>query len=78
MIKPLKNMEKIVALNDLRLKMNYYAEQVKDGNSFVIVKRSNPLFKIVPIESEDKWEEVIDFTKINKGGINIDDILQRL
>ena len=71
-------MEKIVALNDLRLKMNYYAEQVKDGNSFVIVKRSNPLFKIVPIESEDKWEEVIDFTKINKGGINIDDILQRL
>lgn len=29
-------------------------------------------------KNEGSWEEVIDFTKIQKGGVDIQDILSRL
>lgn len=35
------------------------------------------VFKITAID-EGQWEEVIDFTKIQKGGVLIQDILSRL
>ena len=71
-------MEEIIALKDLRQKMSEYAKKVKQGKSFIVVKRSRPLFRITPIENDSQWEEVIDFTKIRKGGVNIADILSRL
>jgi len=70
-------MENIIGLKDLRQKMSEYAKKVKAGKSFIVVKRSKPLFRITPIE-EETWEPVTDFTKIKKGGIDIDDILLRL
>jgi len=48
--------------------MQEYAQKVKKGQSFMVFKKSKPLFKISPID-EEYWEEVIDFTKIKKGGI---------
>jgi len=71
-------MENIIGLKDLRQKMSEYSEKVKEGKSFIVVKRSKPLFKISPIEEDEIWEPVIDFTKIKKGGIDIDDLLLRL
>lgn len=41
------------------------------------MKKSKPLFRLLPTEDEH-WEQVIDFTKIQKGGVDIDDILARL
>jgi len=70
-------MENIVTLKNLRENMQEYAQKVQKGNSFVIFKRSKPLFRIVPIDVES-WEEVIDFTKIRKGGVDIKELLQRL
>jgi len=70
-------MENIVTLKNLREHMQEYAQKVKDGYSFIVFKRSKPLFKISPIE-EGQWEEVIDFTKIRRGGVDIDEILERL
>lgn len=70
-------MEKITTLKDLRENMQEYAEKVEKGHSFIIFKRSKPLFKISPVE-EGPWEEVIDFTKIKKGGVNLKELLQRL
>lgn len=70
-------MENIVTLKKLRENMQEYAQKVKRGHSFIVFKKSQPLFKINPIE-EDLWEEVIDFTKIKKGGVNIAEILKRL
>jgi len=70
-------MEKIIGLKDLRQKMSEYSKKIKAGESFIVVKRSRPLFKIVPIK-EEIWETVVDFTKIKKGGIDIEDILLRL
>jgi len=57
--------------------MQEYAQKVKKGHSFMVFKKSKPLFKISPID-EEYWEEVVDFTKIKKGGINLKELLKRL
>ena len=57
--------------------MQEYAQEVKKGHSFMVFKKSKPLFKISPID-EEYWEEVIDFTKIKKGGISLKELLKRL
>ena len=70
-------MENIITVKNLRENLQAYAEQIKKGRSFLVFKRSRPLFRISPIEG-DCWEEVIDFTKIKKGGVDIEELLQRL
>ena len=70
-------MENIVTLKDLRENMQSYAQKVQKGYSFIVFKRSKPYFKITPIE-DGSWEEVIDFTKIKRGGIDLKELLQRL
>ncbi|MFH1315081.1 MAG: hypothetical protein ABIH67_01670 [Candidatus Uhrbacteria bacterium] len=71
-------MEKMIGLKDLRENVDTYTKRVKAGDSFVVMRRSIPLFKITPVEDDGVWEDVIDFTKIKKGGIDIDELLQRL
>ena len=71
-------MENIIGLKDLRQKMSEYVQEVRQGRSFIVVKRSKPLFKIIPLTEEGQWEEVIDFTKIRKGGVDIKAILSRI
>ena len=70
-------MKNIVGLKELRLNMAKYSLTVAQGNSFIVFKQSKPLFKMSPINNE-QWEEVVDFTKIKKGGVKIDEILSRL
>ncbi len=70
-------MDKMIGLKELRENVDTYTKRVKAGDSFVVMRRSTPLFKISPVEDE-AWEEVIDFTKIKKGGVDIDELLQRL
>ena len=70
-------MENIITLKKLRENMQNYAQKVKKGHSFIVFKKSEPLFKISSIKESD-WEEVIDFTKIKKGGVNLKDLLNRL
>jgi len=71
-------MENIIGLKELRVNMSKYAKKIAKGASFIVFKRSKPLFKISPIVKDEQWEEVVDFTKIKKGGVDIDDILSRL
>lgn len=69
----------ILGLKELRENMQKYASRVKRGESFIIVKKSKPLFKISsPDEDEGPWETVIDFTKINKNGVNAKKVLREL
>jgi len=69
----------IVGLKELRENMEKYASLVKKGKSFIVVKRSKPLFKISSIDEDDGlWETVIDFTKLRKGGIPAEELLSRL
>ena len=72
-------MQNIIGLKELRLNMPKYAQKVQKGQSFIVVKQSKPLFKISPLEQTDEqWEEAVDFTKIKKGGVKLDEILARL
>jgi len=70
-------MDNIINLKNLREHMQEYAKKVQKGDSFIVFKKSKPLFKISPID-DGNWEEVIDFTKIEKQGVDIKDLLERL
>ncbi|MDP3985820.1 MAG: type II toxin-antitoxin system prevent-host-death family antitoxin [Candidatus Veblenbacteria bacterium] len=68
----------IVGLKELKQNVGRYAGLVQRGQSFVVVKRSKPLFKLTPLEEDDQWEAVADFTKVKRGGLRIQDLLKRL
>lgn len=68
----------IIGLKELRQNVNTYISRVKKGDSFIVIKRSRPIFKISPLTDEAKWEPVIDFTRIKKGGVKIEELLSRL
>lgn len=68
-------MEDTIGLKELRQNFDKYATIVRRGKSLIVIKRSRPVLRLVPLEEE--WE-VIDFTKIRKGGVSIKDILSRL
>ncbi|MEK7181016.1 MAG: type II toxin-antitoxin system prevent-host-death family antitoxin [Patescibacteria group bacterium] len=68
----------IVGLKELRENVEDYISRVEKGQSFIVVRRSKPVFKISSPTEEDAWETVVDFTKINKGGVSISGILSRL
>jgi len=73
------NRQSIVGLKELRENVDTYINAVERGRSFVVVRKSKPVFKISSAEDSDElWEQVVDFTKIKKGGISIDKLLARL
>jgi len=68
-----------LGLKELRENMQKYASLVEKGKSFIVVKKSKPLFKISSVDEDDGlWETIIDFTKIRKGGIPAEELLARL
>ena len=69
----------ILGLKELRGNMQKYASLIEKGQSFIVVKRSKPLFKISSVDEDDGlWETVVDFTKIRKGGISAKELLASL
>ena len=69
-----------MGLKELRENMDSYISQVKKGRSFVVVRKSKPVFKLTPLDmwgDEGVWEKVVDFTKIKKGGVLLADILSK-
>lgn len=68
-------MANIIGLRELRENVAEYAKAVAKGKSFVVVKQSKPLFKISPVDEDESWEQVIDFTKIKKGGVSVENII---
>lgn len=70
-------MESIIGLKELRENLQVYEKKVRSGHSFVVMKRSKPIFKISPVD-EGGWETVIDFTKFRKQGISARELLARL
>ncbi|MEX2033236.1 MAG: type II toxin-antitoxin system prevent-host-death family antitoxin [Candidatus Colwellbacteria bacterium] len=69
---------KIVGVKELRLNLQKYIDKVRQGESFTVVRRSKPVFKITPTEDENLWEPVIDFTEIKRGGVPLKELLFRL
>lgn len=71
----------IIGLKNLRENMEEYISQVKKGKSFVVVRKSKPVFKLAPLDEwgdDGLWETVIDFRKIQKNGVSPKNILKYL
>lgn len=77
-----KEQQKIIGLKEFRENLGTYLLQIQKGNHYLVVKRSKPVFNVVPIndgdDKEEEWETVADFTRIKKGGVNIKELLKRL
>lgn len=77
-------MNNIVNIKELRLNMDKYVNAVAKGKSFLVMKRSRPVFQMNPIKeivlADDGpgWKTVIDFTKIRKGGVPAEEVLKAL
>lgn len=71
-------MENLIGLKELRENVDRYVSGVRKGKSFLVMRRSKPLFKILPPDEEEMWEPVVDFTTIRKGGVSLKEILSRL
>ncbi|MFH1405193.1 MAG: type II toxin-antitoxin system prevent-host-death family antitoxin [Patescibacteria group bacterium] len=70
-------MDNLIALKDLRIKLTDYTKRAERGESFLVIRKSKPVFKIVPIE-EKGWETIVDFTQIDPKGILISKVLKTL
>lgn len=73
-------MQTVIGLKELRQDTENYITQVENGKSFIVMRRSKPVFKIVPPEDADEaaWETVVDFTKLRRGGVVLAELLKRL
>lgn len=73
-------MQAVIGLKELRQDTENYISQIENGKSFIVMRRSRPVFKIVPPEdtNEVEWETVVDFTTLRKGGIVSAELLKRL
>ena len=72
-------MDDIIGLKQLRQSMEHCIRRVRRGRRLLVVRRSEPIFKIVPVDDADgEWEEVVDFTNIRRGGVDITAVLSRL
>ena len=53
--------QSIIGLKELRENIETYISRVKKGDSFIVVRRSKPVFKIShPDKHEEMWEAVTD------------------
>jgi len=74
-------MNAIIGLKELRQNTAHYIKETKRGKSFLVLQRSRPIFRVVPVDEwgdEGTWETIIDFTKIKKGGVPTDEILKAI
>lgn len=72
---------RIIGLKELREQTEHYIGQVRKGRSFVVVRRSRPVFRVMPVDEwgdEGTRETVVDFTKLRKGGIPAKALLKKL
>ena len=68
----------LVGLKELRENTEKYIKATQKGKSFTVLRRSRPIFKIVPVDEwgdEGEWDTVVDFTAINPRGVPADDVI---
>lgn len=73
--------DKIIGLKELRENTDNYISQVEKGKSFIVMRKSRPVFTISPVDTwgdSGLWETVVDFNEIKKGGVAIKDVIDSL
>lgn len=54
----------IIGLKELRQNATEIAERAQNGETFIVVKRSQPMFKLIPFEqTAESSQELKDWTK---------------
>jgi antitoxin (DNA-binding transcriptional repressor) of toxin-antitoxin stability system len=71
-------MDKLIGLKEFRENVEFYTKKINQGQSFIVLKKSKPIFKLSPVYEEETWETIIDFTNIKKGGVPIQDIVKAI
>ena len=72
-------MQNIIGLKQLRENAEDYIAEVKRGKSFMVVRKSKPVFMLVPLEEhESQWETIVDFTESYREGIPARLLLKKL
>ncbi|MFA6340642.1 MAG: hypothetical protein WCX27_00160 [Candidatus Paceibacterota bacterium] len=67
----------IIPFKDFRVNSEKYIKAISNGMSFVVVKRSKPIFRLEPMG--ESWETLIDFTDGGKKrGIPVDELLEHI
>jgi len=71
-----KTQKTIVGLKELRENMEVYIDRINKGESITVFRRSTPLFRLSPVNADEVvWETVVDFTKIDKSGVDAKKVL---
>jgi hypothetical protein len=72
----------IVGLKELRLNIEKYIRLIQKGHSFVVVRKSDPIFKLEPMDvwgDDGTWETIADFSSYSiEGGVPIADLVKKL
>lgn len=71
----------IIGLRELREDTEKYIDAVKRGRSFTVVRRSKPIFRVVPADlwgDEGLWETVADFRGLDERGVPLGNLLEAL
>ena len=48
-----------VGIREFRRRLGEYLQRVKGGEEVLITHRGKPVAKVVPVERESKWEELV-------------------
>lgn len=73
---PKPQKEQIIALKEFRLNAPKYIEALERGGTFIVVKRSRPVFRLEPVH--EIWETIGDFRALRGGGVSAKKLLQAL
>ena len=68
--------EQIVPFKEFRLNALKYITALEKGQSFLVIKRSRPVFRLEPIG--DVWETIGDFSSLRGGGVSAKKLLNAL
>ncbi len=68
----------IIGFKEFRESSAKYISRIENGESFTVLRRSEPIFKLSPVDDEDVWETVVDFTEIDPEGVSAKKVLQAL
>jgi len=71
-----KKRKNIIGLKEFRQNADKYISRIDKGESFTVLKRSTPVFKLTPVDDEDMWETIIDFTELDPEGVPIKDVIK--
>jgi antitoxin (DNA-binding transcriptional repressor) of toxin-antitoxin stability system len=69
----------IIELKEFLENAESYIERITQGEVITVVRRSTPLFRLTPIDSEETdWQTAVDFTTLDEKGVPARAILRVL